>query len=103
MWLEKLSQEISLLSVAENRAVVSARVGNLYLRTDQARALELFEQAGRELAVARAEIDAAGQTQTGSMGLFTYSFARRQVLQLIVKNDAALGFKMFDESRPQVI
>ncbi|MGQ0541369.1 MAG: hypothetical protein ACT4O9_05905 [Blastocatellia bacterium] len=97
--IESIAADGRELRLAENRAILLARLGNKVWAVDQKRADDLFQDAVAELLAAQSEAEA--ERLRGRQGEFlNYSHIRPQLLQLISARNADLALQSLYRTRP---
>ncbi len=102
--LEMVDQAVSdaaTLKLAQNRAIVYAVAGDLYWKTDEKRARELFRNSGSEILVANIEADKEKKESDDIYsGIFDFNNIRNDILPLIAQHDADLALEILVQTRP---
>jgi hypothetical protein len=101
--VEQILAEIPNLKLAENRALVYARVGGLEWNSDQARARSLFQAAIAELINAQTLAEANQARVSYQNELLTSGSTRPAILQAIAANDAELALSALVRTRPAAV
>lgn len=100
--IESIAVDAQEFRLAENRAVVIAKIGGMLWDADQKRAQGLFQDAVNELIGAQAAAEAARKTGNQNE-LLTGQSTRPQILQTIAARDAEFALQSFYKTRPAAI
>lgn len=98
--VERIFADSSGLKLAENRAFVNAKVGNLIWKDDEKRARALFQNAVAELIAAQALAESDKKHRASLSDLLGGQTIRPQILNLIAARDAESAIKYLNETRP---
>jgi hypothetical protein len=101
--IEQIVAELPNLTLAENRAIVSAKVGNLLWKSDPERARGLFLQAGNELINAQAQAEIVQKRSGVQSDLLAGGQTRTQVLNMLSDHDAELALELLAKTRPPML
>lgn len=100
--IESVIADTREFRLAENRAVVFAKIGSMLWHLDQKRARDLFQDAVNELIGAQAAAEAARKTGQQNE-LLTGQSTWPQILQTIAVRDAEFALQSFYKTRPAII
>ncbi len=101
--IEQILADITNLKLAENRALVFAKVGNLTWKSDEKRARTLFQNAVGELINAQTLAEADKKNAPYQNDLLTGQSTRPQILNIIASRDAELALEYLYKTRPAAL
>ncbi len=101
--VEQILGDITNLKLAENRALVYVKVGNLTWKTDEKRARTLFQTSIGELINAQTLAEADKKNAIYQNELLTGQMTRPQILNTIASRDAELALEYLYKTRPAAI
>ena len=97
---EQIAKDAEALRLAENRALVAAKLAEGVWKYDEKRAREFFQTAISELVVAQIQAE-ANKKQAGMLyGLVNGISPRQEILTMIAAHDAEFALDSFYKSRP---
>jgi hypothetical protein len=100
---EQIAKDAEALRLAENRALVAAKLAEGVWRYDEKRARALFQTAVSELVAAQIQAE-ANKKQAGMLyGLVNGISPRQEILTMIAARDAEFALDAFYKSRPAKI
>lgn len=103
MVIDQIVTDLPNLILGENRAIVSARLGNLLWQTDEKRARAMFQAAVSELTDAQTQAESRQTPNAGQNELAIGSNTRPQILQVIASRDAEWALELLASTRPSAI
>ena len=101
--LEQIAKDAEALRLAENRALVAAKLAEGYWRYDEKRARAFFQIAVNELVVAQMNAEANKKQASMLYGLVNGISPRQEILTAIAARDAEFALDAFYKSRPPKI
>lgn len=101
--LEQISSDTANLKLPENKALVYAKLGNIYWKFDENRARQLFQTSINELVTAQNEAERDKKNSVRRNDLLIFGQTRRKILESIVFYDAQLAFDLFLKSRSATV
>lgn len=102
--LEQIAKNTEGLRLAENRALVLAKLGDSFWTTDEKRARQFFQESVNALIAAQNEVENERKPQQGSLyGLIYGTAPRQEILMVIANRDAEFALDAFYKSRPAKI
>jgi hypothetical protein len=101
--VEQVLAEVPNLRLAENRALVYAKVGSLEWNLDQTRARSLFQAAVAELINAQTLAESNQTRVSYQSELLTSGSTRPAILQAIAAHDGELALSYLIKSRPAAV
>jgi hypothetical protein len=101
--LEQIAKDAGALRLAENRALVAAKLGEGFWKYDEKRARASFETSVSELIAAQTEAEANKKQAALLYSLINGISPRQEILNMIAVRDAELALESFYKSRPAKI
>lgn len=98
--IESLAAEIPNLTLPENRAFVTFKLGALLRKSDPERAREMFLASAADLTIAISEAELAGQRNGIHTDLANGGSLRRQLVETVSYTDADLALEILYKTRP---
>lgn len=101
--LEQIAKDADALRLPENRALVSAKLGDAFWATDEKRARQMFQNSINALIAA--QIEAEGEKKPPGIfhGLLYGVSPRQEILTMIASRDAEFALDAFYKSRPSKV
>ncbi len=103
MVIDQIVTDLPNLTLGENRAMVSTRLGNLLWQTDEKRARAMFQTAISELVEAQTQAESRQTPNSNQNELATSGNTRPQILQVIANRDAEWALDLLAITRPAAI
>lgn len=101
--LEQIAKDAEGLRLAENRALVAAKLGEGFWTRDEKRARLYFQESINELVAAQTQAEANKKQASLLYSLINGMAPRQEILTMIVARDAELALESFYKSRPAKI
>ncbi len=101
--IEQIVAEVPNLVLAENRAIVSAKAGNLLWRSDPERARGLFLNAASELLEAQAHAEVIQKRTNVLSDILGTGSTRGQILNMLANHDAELALEILAKTRTPLV
>lgn len=100
---EQIAKDAEALRLAENRALVAAKLAEGFWRYDEKRAREFFQTAVGELIAAQTQAEANKKQANMLYGLINGVSPRQEIMTMIAARDAEFALDAFYKSRPPKI
>lgn len=97
--LEQIAKDAEGLRLAENRALVSAKLGDGFWKHDEKRARDFFQASVNELIAAQTQAEANKKQYGNLYSLVNGVSPRFEILMMIVEHDAEFALDAFYKSR----
>jgi hypothetical protein len=101
--LDQILTDAKSLRLPENRALVLARVGSAYWKTDEKQARKLFQEAAADLITAQSEAENEKSGKQYFQALIYGQSPRLEILNLMAVCDAELALEVMAKTRPAKI
>jgi hypothetical protein len=101
--IEQIISEAPNLLLAENRAIVSAKAGNLLWKSDPERARGLFLTAASELLEAQAQAEVIQKRTSVQSDVLGTGSTRSQILNMLANHDAELALEILTKTRTPLV
>lgn len=101
--IEQVIAELPNLTLAENRAIIGARAGNLLWKSDVERARGFFINAATDLVNAQIQAEVTQKRSGVQSDLLAGGSTRTQILNMLSDHDAELALELLAKTRPPIL